>query len=75
MAKNLKLHIKNIQLAEAIDLQGLKAKLGKKISPSQEKEETQATSPALEKSKKPSAAKKAKPKEVVEHEEPILQSE
>ena len=30
MAKNLKLHIKNPQLADAIDLQGLKAKLSKK---------------------------------------------
>lgn len=30
MAKNLKLHIKNAQLADAIDLQGLKAKLSKK---------------------------------------------
>ena len=30
MAKNLKLHIKNPQLAGAIDLQGLKAKLSKK---------------------------------------------
>jgi translation initiation factor IF-2 len=39
LAKNLKLHIKNTQLADAIDLQGLKAKLSKKKEPSLSTEE------------------------------------
>lgn len=47
MAKNLKLHIKNPQLADAIDLQGLKAKLSKKkdVSSSMEEEESPAKKP------------------------------
>lgn len=63
LAKNLKLHIKNLQLAEAIDLQGLKAKLGKK-KPSEEREsipEEQApVSKAHVKEKKTAVPKKTK---------------
>ena len=48
MAKNLKLHVKNTQLAGAINLRGLKARLSrKKDSPEEEKEEPVAL-PALE---------------------------
>lgn len=39
MAKNLKLHIKNTQLADAINLRGLKAKLSRKKGQSSEEEE------------------------------------
>ena len=45
MAKNLKLHIKNTQLAEAINLSGLKAKLSRKKGQSPEEEELK---PSLE---------------------------
>ena len=58
MAKNLKLHIKNPQLADAIDLQGLKAKLSKKkdVVSSVEAEEKPAKKTTR---KKTTATKKA----------------
>lgn len=47
MAKNLKLNIKNAQIAEAINLDSLKSKLGKKKEPAPEKpvESVQAEAP------------------------------
>ena len=44
MAKNLKLHIKNTQLAEAINLKGLKAKLSRKKEGPQEEVEPSGAS-------------------------------
>lgn len=52
MAKNLKLNIKNAQIAEAINLEGLKSKLSKKKDQPQEKETS------LESEKNPDQASK-----------------
>lgn len=64
MAKNLKLNIKNAQIAEAINLDSLKSKLGKKKEPAQE----QATPPAAhtEAPKKGKKGKVEQPEEVRE---------
>lgn len=45
MAKNLKLHIKNTQLAEAINLRGLKARLSRKKGASEEEEKEEPVAP------------------------------
>ena len=45
MAKNLKLHIKNTQLAEAINLRGLKARLSRKKGSSEEEEKEEPVAP------------------------------
>lgn len=58
MAKNLKLHIKNTQLAEAINLRGLKAKLSRKKGKVTEGEEETALPPEHE---SPSVVKEAAP--------------
>lgn len=63
MAKNLKLNIKNTQIAEAINLSGLKSKLAKK------KEESSAAAAAAEPVKKAPPAKAAPKATKVEGEE------
>ncbi len=53
MAKNLKLNIKNAQIAEAINLDSLKSKLGKKKEPAAEKPADAAHVEAPKKTRKP----------------------
>lgn len=58
MAKNLKLTIKNTQIAEAINLSGIKSKLaGKKAAPPEEPKKTKAKKPAPPKAKSTSVEK------------------
>ncbi len=70
MAKNLKLHIKNVQIAGAINLNSLKAKLSKKKEGDEPIEEAPAISKVEEPEKKKKALK-AKTEEV-KVEEPTL---
>lgn len=69
MAKNLKLHIKNIQLAEAIDLQGLKEKLSKQKHVASKGDDSKNEESTLaEKDAKKALPKKAKKSVSSKHE-------
>lgn len=52
MAKNIKINIKNAQIAEAINLNELKSKLGKSNTPEKEKEPVNKEQAAVKKSRK-----------------------
>lgn len=61
LAKNLKLHIKNTQLAEAINLRGLKARLSRKKGAPEEEEREELVAPPM-----PEVAAPPAPEEVAQ---------